>query len=446
MKTRRDLFGYQADKFIPALVARKQVAAFVPTGLGKTISTLTALVDLGSPKTLVVAPARVVEMDVWGKEARAWDHTCRNAVCPLVGGPVDREILLASSEAEVEVISYNLLPWLCEAVDLEKRYGAIVFDELSMLKHPGSTRFKRVRTRTMEIPIRIGLTASPRGNHLRDLWGEMYAVAGEKPLGPSKVQFDMTYFTAYPIAENVSGWTMNHGAEELIFERIKPWAFSLDPADAPKWPIHVNPVHVPLPKYVEDLSKRLAQELEIKLASGTDLIALSAGSRVSKLRQMAGGAVIADTVTGEWEEIHDEKLAALEEVIEGLQGEPALVAYWYKHERERILKRFPQARELKSRADEEAWNRGEIEMLLVHPASVGHGINLQFGGHNIVWFTIPWSYEMWQQTNGRLPRPGQVSPFCMATVLLAGETDRAVLGSLTEKRDGQDRLIKAVEL
>jgi hypothetical protein len=447
LRPRSSLFGFQAEKFVPALVEKKQAAAFVPTGLGKTGSTLTALVDLGMPRTLVVVPARVAEMRVWTKEAASWEHTQGVRVITLDGSP-KRRVEYLDLPADVNVISYNLFEWLCDHfyMEMEKRYGAIVFDELSMLKHAGSTRFKRVRTRTEGIDIRFGLTASPRGNHLRDIWAEMYAVAGEKPLGPSKVQFDMQYFTAYEIAEHVKGWAVNFGAEEMIFERIKPWAFSLDPADAPKWELRLNPIHIPLPKDVEKLSEDLSRDLKVQLASGTELVALMAGTRAAKIRQMTSGFVYTDPVLHTWERIHDHKLDALEELVEGLQGEPAMLGYWYKPEREMILERFPQARELKSKEDEEAWNRGEIELLLTHPASVGHGLNLQFGGHNLVWYSIPPSWELWQQLNGRLSRPGQISPFCMAHVLLAGATDLAAFMHLKEKGEGQDRLVRAVEI
>lgn len=445
-RKRSDLFAFQRDKLIPTLVERKQTAAFVHMGLGKTVSTLTALADLGMPKTLVLAPARVVEMDVWGREVEAWDHLKGVRVHPLYGFPEDRRAKLASKTWDVDVISYNLFPWLCEEVDLEARYGAIVFDELTKMKTPGSKGFKRMRTRTEKIPIRFGLTGSPRPNHLWELWGQMYAVAGEKPLGPSKVAFMMQYFTAVEIAEHVPMWIPNFGAEELILDRIKPWAFHLDPEDAPRWDLRVNKVHVPLPRDIAKLSEDLARELRATLPTGDELLALSASTRVGKVRQMAGGAVYVDTARQIWKEVHPYKLDALEETIDGLQGEPALVAYWYKHERERILKRFPQARELRSKQDEADWNAGKVEVMLVHPASVGHGLNLQFGGHNLIWFTLPHSHEMWEQTNGRLARPGQVSPFTMAQVLIAGEADLAVLAMLEEKRQGQDRVKQAVKI
>lgn len=442
LRARSSLFGYQREKFIPTLLERPKVAGFLNMGLGKTVCTLTSLVDRGMPRTLVVAPARVVEMDVWGKEAGAWEHLRGVRVNSLVGLGTRRRQLMREG-ADIEVISYNLFRWLADEVDLERRYGAIVFDELTKMKSPGAGWFKYMRTRTPKIDIRIGLTGSPRPNHLHELWGQMFAVGLEEPLGGSKVQFLMQYFSAYEVAEHVKAWSPNFGAEEMILEKIKPWAFHLDPEDAPRWGLRVNPIEVPLPREIAKLSEDLAKELHVGLASGHDLIALSASARATKIRQMAGGAVYLDPVTQEWERIHDCKLDALEEVIEGLQGEPALVCYWFKHEKERILERFPQAREF-SKESAEAWCEGKVEMLLVHPASVGHGLNLQTGGHNLVWFTVPHSHEMWEQTNARLGRPGQVSPFIMANVLVAGAVDLAVLAMLEEKREGQDRVKRAV--
>lgn len=443
LRPRSSLFKYQAEKAVPRMVEGRQVAAFVPVGLGKTISAATALVDLGMPKTLVVAPARVARR-VWWEELRQWEHTKDVRVTNLVGTPEQRIIRL-SHHSEIEVVSYENFAWLSDTVELNSRYGAVVFDELDKMKTPGSTRFKRMRMRSMGIPIRFGLTGTPVGNHYRNLWGEMFAVAGEKPLGPSKVLYDMQYFTAYEIDEYVKGWSINYGAAQLIHERIKPWAFSLDASDAPPMPeVRFNPIHVDLPKSVRDLSDELARELRVQLASGADLIALSSSTRATKVRQMAGGAVyLAD---GSWEDIHSEKLDALGDIIEELQGEPVLVFYWFKHERERLLKRFPQAREI-SEKNIEAWNKREIEVMLAHPASAGHGLNLQFGGHNIVWYTLPWSWIFFSQSNGRLPRPGQSSPFVISHVLLAGDGDLAVYEFLLqEAAQAQRDVMEAVRI
>lgn len=447
MRTRDQLFSYQRDKMIPKMVATREVASFVRVGYGKTAATLTSLVDLGMPRTLVVAPARVTEMDVWGKEAQAWQHTKGIRVRPLTGAPdVRREKLegLRYRPAEIEVISANLFEWLCDQVDLEARYGALVLDELSMWKSPGATRFKRLRTRSMKIQIRFGLTGSPKGNHWLDLWGEMFAVAAEKPLGPTYTSFRSRYFieidTGGPRGSEM--YTPVYGADEMITERIKPWAYSIDPADAPPLPaVKFNPIEIPIPRAVRDISDELAKELRVRLPGGHELLALSSSTRASKFRQMAGGAVY--TLGEAYEEIHTEKLKWLGELLDELQGDPVLCFYWYKHEKKRIMEWFPQAREV-SKESLDLWNEGKVELLLAHPMSIGHGLNLQFGGSNIAWYTLPWSGEMLTQGNGRLARPGQKSPTVMAHVPLAGAADLAVLEAVSEKVQSEDKLMRDV--
>lgn len=443
MRQRSDLFGYQQN-MISRMLVWPQTAAFVQMGLGKTIGTLTALLDRGMPRTLVVAPARVAELDVWGQEARRWGHTAGLHVRRIVGDPKTRRWKLADVSTDIDVISYNNFAWLCDEVDLGQRYGAIVFDELSKMKTPGATWFKRMRTRTPRIPIRYGLTGTPVGNHLIDVWGEMYAVALDEPLGPSKVQYAMQYFTAIPVNEHARMWVPNYGAEELIFKRIRPWCFSLNPGDAPPLPgVVPNPISVELPAEVRRLGDELTHELRARLASGEDLVAISSGTRAQKFRQLAGGAVYLDEER--WEEVHGAKLAALGEVLDELQGQPVLIGYWYRHERERILREFPQVRELNA-LNVELWNQGKVEAMLIHPASAGHGINLQGGGHNITWFTVPWSWEMYSQTCARLARHGQRSRFVMSHVLCAGAADVAVLQALHEKKWTDQRLKDYVEV
>lgn len=427
---------------VPKMVHTQQVAAFVNPGYGKTIVALTALIDVSMPRTLVVAPARVAQR-VWQEEAAAWEHTKDLRINHIAGTPAQRTIRLAH-RSDIDVISYDLFDWLTETVDLNTRYGAIVFDELSKMKTPGSKRFKRMRYRSMQIPIRFGLTGNPVGNHYLDLWGEMFAVAGDKPLGPSKVQYAMQYFTAIPIDEHVKIWSINHGAPEIIQSRIVPWSFSIGIEDAPPLPpLHVNKIAVDLPKSAQRISEELGKDMRSWLSSGTELLALSSSARAMKCRQITGGAVYLED--GSWEEVHSEKLDAMQDVVEELQGSPALVFYWYKHEKQRILKKFPQAKEI-SDENVDAWNRGEIELLLCHPASAGHGLNLQFGGSNIIWYTLPWSYEMWLQSNRRLVRPGQKSPTVMAHVLMAGDVDDAVLQCLKLKQEANDLTILAVQI
>lgn len=443
MRSRSELFNHQL-RTIEKIKEARQVGAFIPMGRGKTASALTAVLDLGVKSTLVVAPAMVVAARVWDREREVWDHLHRLKVVTLDGIPERRRWRLENLGADINVISYDLFPWLTDQLDLGTRYDAIIFDELSKMKTPGSTRFKRMRTRSMEIPIRIGLTGTPKGNHLADLWGEMFAVAGEKPLGPSKVQFMMQYFTAIPVSEHVATWVPNYGASDIIHEKIKPWAFTLkDDGSVKIPPVRVNPIRVQVDKAVAKLSEDLASEMRVWLKSGAELIALSSGTRAAKVRQMAGGAVYIDN--GSWEHVHDHKLDAVQEVLDEQQGDPVLLFYWYKHELERLKARFPQAREVNAESID-AWNRGEVELLLAHPASAGHGLNLQHGGSHVLWFTLPWSWELFSQACARLARPGQTAAEVMAHVLLAGEVDEVVLSVLREKEEEERRLLEAVTI
>jgi hypothetical protein len=442
VKPRADLFQLQVEA-ARIMAASKEMACLLPPGMGKTIATLTALVDLGSPRTLIVAPARVAET-VWHTEAARWQHTQHFRIKSCVGTPQER-LAMVTSGASI-VLSYENLSWLLDTVPLEKWFGAIVFDELSKMKHPGTTRFMRMRRRVVHIPIRFGLTGTPVGNHMQDIWGEMFTIAGPKPLGPTHGGFMAKYFDPNLIIKNrVVSWRLKPGAEAEIHRLIKPYAFTLDTSTAPAMAgLRSNPISVPLPEEVEEMSRVLAQELTVQLESGTDLNAFSKVTAANKIRQMAGGGVYTDTA-GAWETIHGEKLRALEELVAELQGEPLLVGYWFKHEAARIKAHFgDRARMLEGASDIDAWNRREVEILLVHPQSAGHGINLQHGGHNLCWYTLPWSLEMLKQTRGRLIRHGQRSLYVMEHVLLAGATDRRVWKVLGAKGATEDSMLQAM--
>jgi SNF2 family DNA or RNA helicase len=443
MRRRSDLFDYQSEAAERMRTAR-QLACFLEPGMGKTAITLTALHDLGRPTTLVLAPARVAET-VWHAEAARWEHLAGFRVVPLVGSPDRRTALLMGGRWDVIVLSYENLAWLLDTVDLPATVSAIVFDELSKMKHPGSTRFRRLRRCIHRIDTRIGLTGTPVGNHLLDLWGEMYMVAGAKPLGPTFGEFQVRYFQPTAKVNNIAvGWKPFPTAQREIEARIKPFAFTLKPTTARPLPeLRVNVIEVPLPDYVQEASRQLARDLTTQLDSGTDLFAFSSTTAAMKIRQMTGGAVY--TNGEDWEHVHGAKLQAMEDLVGELQGQPALVFYWFKHEAERLLAHFQgRARTLSSPKDIDAWNRGEVELLLLHPASAGHGLNLQHGGHTCIWFTLPWSLEMWKQSLGRIRRTGQRSPYVMAHVLEAGPTDARVLNVLHRKGTVEDELLAAM--
>jgi hypothetical protein len=446
----RHLFAYQ-EEAARRMAEKGQMACFLEPGLGKTSITLDALARLGNPRTLVLAPARVAET-VWHAEAQKWAFPLD--VRPAVGSPEYRTSVV-KSDADVVVMSYENLPWLLTTHPVQKWFRAIVFDELSKMKSPGTSRFRRLRAVLPSFDIRFGLTGTPVGNHLMDIWGEMYCIAGEKPLGPTFTGFQYQNF--WPVAFNkhvVTKWRAKDGAEQRIHAAIKPWAFTLSTTAAPPLPeFRVNVLPVALPAAVEEMSRALAEDLTVKLASGEDLYAFSAATAAMKVRQMAGGAVYVEppTVLGEppavkkWEVVHGEKLRAMEDLVSELQGSPLLVFYWFRHERERLLAHFENiATDINEPDAITRWNRGEVEMLLAHPASAGHGLNLQQGGHNICWYTLPWSLEMWKQANGRLVRHGQRNPWVVAHVLEAGKSDRLVLSVLHAKAGVEDRLLAAM--
>jgi SNF2 family DNA or RNA helicase len=454
MRPRSKMFRYQ-EEAVARIVASQQMACFLEPGLGKTSVALTAINDLGRPRTLVLAPARVAR-EVWHAEAAQWEHIRGLRVVPATGTDVRANLKRAvQSNAGVIVTGYENLPWLLDNCDVAARFDALIMDELSKMKTPGATRFRKLRSVLPKIPVRIGLTGTPVGNHLIDIWGEMYCIAGPKPLGPSVEEFKYRYFR--PKARRghiVYSWETLAGSEAEIHRRIKPWAFTLRPSDAPKLAdLRVNEIRVELPPRVLEMSRELADDLVTEMASGAELTAFSGNVAAMKVRQMAGGAVYLDppTVLGEpppkvrgVEHVHDEKLNALADLVDELQGSPLLTFYWFRHERERLLKRFPQAVDIDAPDAMARWNRGEVEMLLAHPASAGHGLNLQHGGHHICWFTLPYSLEMWKQAIGRLIRHGQKSPWVMAHVLLAGRADEVVLSALHRKRVVEDALLDAM--
>ena len=442
------MYGYQEDS-IARIKASKQLAVLLNMGLGKTVITLTALAEMGCKRVLVLAPATVVELDVWGDEARAWKHLVGVTVLPIFGVVKKRIGLLMYKELNtsmrVDVVSYENVMWLTDAIERDQ-YDAIVFDELSKMKHPGTSRFKRLRAWAKSIPVRVGLTGTPVGNHLLDLWGEMFMVAGEKPLGARFVDFRAEFFA--PQDFQMRSWELkNSSLEAEIIRRVKPYAFSLDPIEArTKVPgVRLNMIEVALPPEARKMESDLAEKCSTELAGGVELTALSASALGMKVRQLASGAVYHD-IDGHWTTVHASKVDKLEEMVEELQGEPLLVFYWFRHELERMLVRMPWAKQLSEPGVMEKWNRREVEVLLAHPGSAGHGLNLQHGGSNICWFTLPWSLELWRQANGRLTRFGQKAQYVAVHTLMAGEMDYAVMDALKEKGRVEARVMEEVRL
>jgi hypothetical protein len=424
--------------------SRSRVACLLSPGLGKTAATLTALADLGAWPALVVAPAQTAR-SVWPDEAALWEHLRNVQVTPVVGSPRGRLALLREA-SHVEVVSYENLFWLTEHVDLSRRYRAVVFDELSKMKAAGTKRFRRVKAAAKGIEVRVGLTGTPVGNHLLDLWGELYVIGGKDALGPTFTGFKAEYF--WPVDKEQHRWELRSpDFEHAIHERARPWCWTLPPQPAVHLPeIRENPIRIPVPPAAAKAAAELKRELATMLDSGEEIEALTAGARATKLRQIAGGAVYGEGAA--WAHVHDAKLRALDDLLDELQGEPVLIFYWYRHERERILARLARRGAVHATTDHpgwvRAWNARELEAVVAHPQSAGHGLNLQAGGHTVIWYSLPWSRELWRQGNGRLARPGQTSTWVLAHLLLCGEADEAVLRALGRKARTEEALIDAL--
>lgn len=483
LRPRSAMFGFSVRAAEKMTKAGRLALLFEP-GYCKTIATLTALLDMGAWPALVVAPPRVAKQ-VWPEEVASWEHLKNLTITPIAGkggklrmrDPQDpKKMVLAEDvkklglDSHIETISYENLFWLTEHVDIESRYKAIIFDELSKMKTPGSVRFKRMRGRGMDIPVRFGLTGSPVGNHHLDLWGEMFMVAAEKPLGSTFSGYRDRYFQAMNYMQNV--WELKHSpscrryddqtkecncalareCEREIHKRIAPYAHVL-PAQpevtVPKWVPNI--VKVPMPDNVQRMGRELESQLWTMLESGTELEALSRSSVAMKLRQLASGAVYtspvfesAETHTTTWERVHTAKEDAVDDILDELQGEPALVVYWFQHEHDRLKACFERAGRTwasgASTANVARWNNRELDVLLLHPQSAGHGLNLQHGGHHVIITTAPWSWELLDQINRRLARVGQKAPFVNSHILSCGPADQRILPLVSEKGAAERRL------
>jgi hypothetical protein len=441
-----------------------RVALLVQLGHGKTAVAATALADLGAWPALVVAPARVAR-EVWAPELAAWEHLANLKVAHVGDGLRSGRAAPMPEDAHVECVSYEQLWHLSEAVDLERRYRAVVFDELDKMKAPGSVRFRRVRNCAMGIPVRLGMTGTPVGNHLMDLWGELFMVGGEGPLGPTFTDFQARYFE--DVGWRHPQWRLKHGhdcalpsagggccrtsadCEASIHLRARPWCFSIPPQpEARVPPVVPHSVRCRWPAGVARVAGDLERQLFAELDSGAELEALSASAVAQKLRQLAGGAVYLGGGEDDWDEVHGEKLAALSGVLDELQGAPALVFYWFRHERERVGRELDRARRAWAHIDDpramERWDRGELEALLLQPESAGHGLNLQAGGAHAVWYTLPWSTRLRLQGDGRLARVGQRAPSVTSCALLCGPTDDRVAAILEEKAGYQRRFLDSL--
>ena len=430
---------------IDFIKSHKTSAVLLDMGLGKTVITLTALNDLlfdhfEISRVLVIAPLRVAR-NTWPQEIGKWEHLKHLRYSVAVGTEKERWEALRKS-ASLYIINRENVPWLVEKTDFT--YDAIVIDELSSFKNWSSKRFKALmKVRPLAKRV-IGLTGTPSGNGLMDLFAEFKVLDMGQRLGRFITKYRQDYFV--PDKRNgqvVFSYVPLPGAEERIYEKIADITISMKAADHLKMPELIESEYsVRMDEAEKKMYDSMCEQLVLQM-KGDEVTAANAGVLSGKLSQMANGAVYTDD--GATLHIHDRKLDALEDIIESMNGKPLLVAYWFRHDAERIEKRVPCVR-LDTDDAIARWNRGEIHVALIHPASAGHGLNLQSGGSTLVWFGITWSLELYQQTVARLYRQGQNSNTVVVQHIIAeGTIDERILRALKRKDKTQAALIEAVK-
>ncbi|MBT9141984.1 MAG: RNA polymerase-associated protein RapA [Dehalococcoidia bacterium] len=428
------------------LLEKPVAALFLDCGLGKTVIALTAIKDLlfdsfEVHKILIIAPFRVAR-DVWPAEIEKWNHLHGLTYSVATGTEVERKAAL-NTKADIYIINRENVDWLVNKSDTVFDFDMIVIDELSSFKSHQTKRFKALMKVRPKIKRIIGLTGTPASNGLMDLWSEFRLLDLGKRLGKSIGQYREAYFT--PDKRNhqvIFSYKPLPNVEKHIYDKIADITISMKSVDHIKMPellCTAYPVHLS-----DNERKRydeLRQDLVLPLSRG-EITAANAAVLAGKLCQMANGAVYTDG--GEVQHIHDRKLDALEDLIEAANGKPVLVVYWFRHDLDRIQKRYP-AEKLDSTDSIKRWNAGEIPIAVVHPASAGHGLNLQDGGACLIWFGLTWSLELYQQTNARLWRQGQKDTVVIQHIVTKGTIDEQVIAALKRKDKTQTALIEAVK-
>ena len=427
-------------------------AVLLDMGLGKTSITLTALNDLlfdsfEIHKVIVIAPLRVAR-DTWSAEIEKWEHLSSLIYSVAVGAEAERLAAL-ERQADIYIINRENVQWLISESGIPFDFDMVVIDELSSFKNHQTKRFKALMKVRPKVKRIVGLTGTPSSNGLMDLWAEFRLLDMGQRLGRFIGQYRTAYFQ--PDKRNgqvVFSYKLLPGAEKQIYSRISDITISMKSTDHLQMPELINSRYtVYLSETEASRYEDFKKELVLALPDG-EITAANAASLSGKLCQMANGAIYTDA--GKVIPIHEKKLDALEDIIEAANGKPVLVAYWFRHDLERITERLRKLKIPFSRLDTSEsirrWNAGELPVALIHPASAGHGLNLQNGGNTLVWFGLTWSLELYQQTVARLWRQGQASETVVVQhIVTKGTIDERIMKALSEKDTTQAALIDAVK-
>ena len=434
-----DLHEYQ-KKAVEHIITHKYCGLFLEMGLGKTVSTLTAVEKLMYDylevnSVLVIAPKRVAET-VWAEEAQNWEHLQHLTFSKIIGTEKQR-LEAFHKKADIHIISRDNIAWLCGICASNLPYDMLVIDELSSFKNHQSQRFKALRLARPWIKRVVGLTGTPAPNGLIDLWPQIYLMDRGERLGKTITKYRSTYFT--PGRSNgyvVYNYNLQGGAEQAIRNKIGDICISMQAQDYLQMPMLTNNyVKLKMPKDILAAYHKFEKDSIMKLINldnEVEITALNAAGLYNKLLQYP---------------IHDIKLEALEEIVEEACGKPVLVAWTYQFDRDRIMKYLSKykPRELKTAKDIQDWNDGKVQLMLAHPASAGHGLNLQAGGNIIVWFGLTWSLELYQQCNARLYRQGQKQGVIIHHLYMAQTHDEDVILALKNKDRVQMSLMNSIK-
>lgn len=425
---------------------------FLDMGLGKTVSTLTAIQELMDEcevsRTLVVAPKKVAET-TWTTEAEKWDHLRGLKVAKVMGTEKQRNLALAS-KADIYVIGRDSFVWLFGKYGGELPFDALVIDELTSFKSSKSERFKAMKAATASVKRVIGLTGTPAPNGLIDLWAQMYCIDMGERLGKSVLKYRNAYFETHKWNNIIVRCDVKKGAEDVIREKISDICLSMQAKDYLQLPdmiVHSTKVYLSektMTEYSKFEKEKVLEFTELHTGESANILANSAAGLMNKLSQFANGAIYDED--RDVHEIHNEKLDKLAEIVEAANGSGVLVFYQFKHDIDRIKKKLKgyNVRSYDGEKELKAWNNHEIDVLLAHPMSTAFGLNMQQGGHYIVWFGTGWNLELYQQANARLHRQGQQYPVQVYKLICANTVDERADAALDGKTGVQQSLMDSL--
>jgi len=452
MLSRANLHDYQVQSY-RRIIETEKIALWLDMGLGKTVTTLTACADLLAigdiKRVLIIAPLRVANT-VWHKEIENWEQL-KHLTYSIATGQKAKRVRALSKKSDITIVNKECVEWLVDTHKKDWPYDMVVIDESSCFKSHQAKRFKALKRAPKYIRRMIQLTGTPAPQSLADVWSQIYLLDGGSRLGHNITAFRARYmqpdFNGY-------GYNMLPGSSQAIYDAIEDIAITMtakDYLDLQQLVVYTISVPVSISSMLHYTT--LEKEFFLELNSG-DITAVNAGVLAGKLLQLCNGACYIDESNGSYSVVHDAKIDALKEIVSDNSGENILVAYNFKSDKERLTEAFPNAGVMDKNGEcVDSWNRGEIKMLLAHPASAGHGLNLQFGGSMIVWFGLNWSLELYQQFNTRVYRQGQKNTVRIVHLVATCERngkkieliDERVLRALNSKSENQNELIEALK-